>query len=121
LPIAANSEIEMRRIILVPEGERPEAPGLACLPMDEAVWEDGYSLVVNEMSRGMLQVFWKHYYGASAEMVVSGDPLTELRKDILAVTPACKDKPAVLEFLVSLSRMCSRARRQGGSLHVIAD
>lgn len=111
----------MRRIIQVPEGERPDAPGLGVLEMDESVWEDGYSLVVDELEQGPLQTFWKHYYGASAEMVIAGAALARLRKELLAVAPGCADKPAVGEFLLALARMCTRARRRGHSLHVIAD
>ena len=100
---------------------RPETPGLPSLPMDESIWEDGYSLVIDELKQGVLQKFWKHYYGASAEMVVSGDGLAVLRKDILAAVPVCTDKPAVVGFLLDLARMCARARRSKHSLHVIAD
>jgi len=89
--------------------------------MDESVWEDGYSLVIDELKDGALQKFWKHYYGASAEMVVSGHHLIELSKDIMAAVPSCADKPAVLDFLLDLARMCARAHRQKHSLHVIAD
>ncbi|KQU89130.1 hypothetical protein ASC78_22955 [Variovorax sp. Root318D1] len=111
----------MRRIIQAPEGMEPETPGLPSLPMDESIWEDGYSLVIDELKQGALQKFWKHYYGASAEMVLSGDDLAALRKDIMAVVPGCADKPAVAGFLLDLARMCSRAHRQKHSLHVIAD
>ena len=54
-------------------------------------------------------------------MVVSGDGLSELRKDILAAVPGCTDKPAVVGFLLDLARMCARARRAKHSLHVVAD
>jgi hypothetical protein len=111
----------MRRIIQVPEGVRPETPDLPSLPMDESVWEDGYSLVIDELKDGALQRFWKHYYGASAEMVVSGHDLIALRKDIMAAVPGCAGKPAVVDFLLDLARMCARAHRQKHCLHVIAD
>lgn len=111
----------MRRIIQVPEGVGPEMPGLLSLAMDEIVWEDGYSLVIDELDNGTLQTFWKHYYGASAEMVIAGRELAMFRKEILAVAPACSRKPAVFEFLLALSRMCARAHRENHSLHVIAD
>jgi len=111
----------MRRIIQVPGGGRPETPGLPSLPMDESVWEDGYSLIIDELKEGALQRFWKHYYGASAEMVVSGDDLIALRKDIMAAVQGCESKRAVVDFLLDLARMCARAHRQKHSLHVIAD
>ncbi|MDQ0570515.1 hypothetical protein QFZ42_002349 [Variovorax paradoxus] len=111
----------MRRIIQVPEGVRPETPDLPSLSMDESVWEDGYSLVIDELAHGALQTFWKHYYGASAEMVISGQQLAEFRKEIMAAAPNCASKPAVLEFLMQLARICARARRQKHSLHVVAD
>lgn len=111
----------MRRIILAPDGTRPHTPNLPSLPMEESVWEDGYSLVIDEQETGTLQTFWKHYYGASAEMVISGPALTAFRKDIMAVAPVCADKPVVLDFLLDLARMCARARREKSSLHVMAD
>jgi hypothetical protein len=111
----------MRRIIQVPEGARPETPGLPSLAMAESVWEEGYSLVIDELADGTLQTFWMHYYGASAEMVISGQQLTGFRKEIMAAAQNCTSKPAVLEFLMQLARICARARRQKHSLHVIAD
>jgi len=111
----------MRRIIQAPEGMQPDTPGLPALSMDESVWEDGYSLVIDELKQGALQKFWKHYYGTSAEMVLSGDDLSALRKDIMAAVPGCANKPAVVGFLLDLARLCSRAHRQQHSLHVIAD
>ena len=111
----------MRRIILVPDGVKPETPGLSALPMDESIWEDGYSLVIDELQHGTLQKFWKHYYGASAEMVIAGPALTEFRNDVMAATPRCVAKPAVGEFLVALARLCGMAHRRRQSLHVIAD
>ena len=89
--------------------------------MAESVWEDGYSLVIDELADGTLQTFWKHYYGASAEMVVSGPALTVFRKEIMAVAPSCSGKPAVFGVLVELARMCARAHREKHGLHVIAD
>ena len=100
---------------------QPDTPDLPSLSMDESIWEDGYSLVIDELKQGVLQKFWKHYYGASAEMVVSGHELTAFRKEIMAAVPGCADEPAVLGFLLDLARMCSRAHRQKHSLHVIAD
>ena len=89
--------------------------------MQESVWEDGYSLVIDELASGTLQTFWTHYYGASAEMVISGHELVEFRKEIMAVAPSCVGKSAVLDFLVELTRMCARAHHDKQSLHVIAD
>ena len=100
---------------------QPDTPDLPSLSMDESIWEDGYSLVIDELKQGVLQKFWKHYYGASAEMVVSGHELTAFRKEIMAAVPGCADEPAVLGFLLDLARMCARAQRQKHSLHVIAD
>jgi hypothetical protein len=111
----------MRRIIQVPEGVGPDMPGLHSLSMDETVWEDGYSLVIDELDSGTLQTFWKHYYGASAEMVIAGREVAVFRKEIMAVAPALSGKPAVFEFLLALSRMCARTHRENHSLHVIAD
>jgi hypothetical protein len=113
--------MDTRRVLLVPPGARLEDPDVTCLPMDENVWESGYSLVIDELKRGLLQDFWKYYYGSSAEMAVSGVQLMEFRKDIMAVTPECVGEPAVLRFLVELARMCVRAYRQQGSLQVIAE
>ncbi len=111
----------MRRIVQVPDGVRPDTPGLPVLAMDESVWEDGYALVIDELEQGTLQTFWKHYYGASAEMVIAGPALAGLRKELLAVAPGCTDRPAVHAFLRAFARMCARARRLHHSLHVIAD
>ena len=54
-------------------------------------------------------------------MVISGQQLTGFRKEIMAAAQNCASKPAVLEFLMQLARICARARRQKHSLHVIAD
>jgi hypothetical protein len=117
----AVERVAMRRVFLVPPGARPEDPGVDCLPMDEEVWERGYTLVIDEVKRGLLQDFWKNYYGASAEMAMSGDRLMELRKDIMAITPDCLCEPTVFRFLVQLTRMCVRAYSVQGSLQVVAD
>jgi hypothetical protein len=107
-------------VLLVPAGAQLEDPRVTCLPMEERVWESGYTLVIDEVKRGLLQDFWKHYYGSSAEMDVSGVQLMEFRKDIMAITPECVGQPAVLRFLVELGRMCVQAYRQEGSLRVVA-
>lgn len=111
----------MRRIILVPDGGKPETPGLPALAMEESVWEDGYSLVIDELESSRLQTFWRHYYGASAEMVVPGTALAAFRKELLAVAPTCAAKPEVMAFLLELAKWCARAQRTKRSLHVVAD
>ncbi len=113
--------MDVRRVLLVPPGARLEDPRVTCLPMEERVWESGYTLVIDEVKRGLLQDFWKHYYGSSAEMDVSGVQLMEFRKDIMAVTPECVGQPAVLRFLVELGRMCVQAYRQDASLRVVTN
>ena len=117
---AALIGADTRRVLLVPAGAQLEDPRVTCLPMEERVWESGYTLVIDEVKRGLLQDFWKHYYGSSAEMDVSGVQLMEFRKDIMAITPECVGQPAVLRFLVELGRMCVQAYRQEGSLRVVA-
>jgi hypothetical protein len=118
---ATVERVAMRRVCLVPQGGRLEDPQVDCLPMEEAVWERGYTLVIDEVKRGLLQDFWKNYYGASAEMAMSGNRLMELRKDIMAITPDCLGEPAVFQFLVKLTRMCVRAYSVQGTLQVVAD
>ncbi|WP_235505934.1 hypothetical protein [Variovorax sp. Root411] len=118
---AAVERVATRRVFLVPPGARLHDPNVDCLAMDEEVWERGYSLVIDEVKRGPLQDFWKHYYGTSAEMAMSGNGLMEFRKDIMAITPDCLSEPAVFRFLVQLTRMCVRAYSVQGSLQVVAE
>lgn len=120
-PQAVAERVAMRRVLLVPQGRRLGDPDLDCLPMDAEVWERGYTLVIDEVKRGVLQDFWRHYYGTSAEMAMSGNRLMEFRKDIMAITPDCLGEPAVFRFLVQLTRMCVQAYRVQGSLQVVAD
>ena len=35
---------------------QPDTPGLPALSMDESVWEDGYSLVIDELKQGALKM-----------------------------------------------------------------
>ncbi len=113
--------LDMRRVLLVPAGARPVDPGLNSLSMDEQVWENGYPLVVGKAPHGLLQDFWRHYYGASAEMFVASDQLLELHSDIMAAIPACVGEMPVLRFLNDLGRMCLQAHGDGNGLQVIAD
>ncbi|NVM86501.1 hypothetical protein FHT32_000124 [Variovorax sp. SG517] len=118
---SAFERIATRRVFMVPPGARLEDPDVDCLPMAETVWERGYTLVIDEVKRGLLQDFWKNYYGASAEMAMSGNRLMELRKDIMAITPDCLGEPAVFQFLVQLTRMCVRAYSVQGTLQVVVE
>jgi len=113
--------LDMRRVLLVPAGARPVDPGLNSLSMDEQVWENGYPLVVGKARHGLLQAFWRHYYGASAEMFVASDQLLELHNDIMATIPACVGEMPVVRFLNDLGRMCLQAHGDGSGLQVIAD
>lgn len=87
VPLETANEYEMRRVLLIPAGASPVDPGLACLLMNEYVWESGYPLIVGKTRQGLLQEFWRHYYGASAEMFVPPDQLLELHNDIMAAIP----------------------------------
>lgn len=89
--------------------------------MDEEVWESGYSLVIDKRRQGLLQDFWRHYDGASAEMFLSGHRLLELHNDIMTVAPACASKQPMMRFLNDLGKMCLRAHSRGSGLQVIAD
>jgi hypothetical protein len=89
--------------------------------MDEQVWENGYPLVVGKARQGLLQDFWRLYYGESAEMFVSYDQLLELHNDIMAAIPACVGEMPVLRFLHDLGRMCLQAHGEGSGLQVVAD
>src|SRR3989475_9435933 len=75
--------MDMRRVLLIPASARPVDPGLASLSMDAQVWENGYPLVVGKARHGLLQDFWRHYYGESAAMFVAADQLLELHNDIM--------------------------------------
>ncbi|CAB5712603.1 Uncharacterised protein [Delftia tsuruhatensis] len=111
----------MRRVLLIPAGASPVDPGLACLLMNEYVWESGYPLIVGKTRQGLLQEFWRHYYGASAEMFVPPDQLLELHNDIMAAIPLCAGALPVLRFLSDLGRMCLQAHGEGAGLQVTAD
>ena len=75
---ATVERVAMRRVCLVPRGARLEDPQVDCLPMEESVWERGYTLVIDEVKRGVLQDFWKNYYGAAAEMAMSSNQVVPL-------------------------------------------
>jgi len=111
----------MRRVLLIPAGARPIDPGLSSLSMDDSVWENGYPMIVGKNRHGLLQDFWRHYYGASAEMFIPADQLLELHNDIMAAIPACAGELQVLRFLSDLGRICLLAHGEGAGLQVIAD
>ncbi|ABX37001.1 hypothetical protein DR66_4472 [Delftia acidovorans] len=113
--------MDMRRVLLIPASARPVDPGLASLSMDAQVWENGYPLVVGKARHGLLQDFWRHYYGESAAMFVAADQLLELHNDIMAAIPACVGEMPVLRFLNDLGRMCLQAHGDGSGLQVIGD
>lgn len=111
----------MRQIILTSKAPRLEAPGAINLPMDEAVWESGYSRIIGMPQHALLHRFWQHYYGASAEMVWKGADLSQLREEITAALPDCLGHPDVTKFLLRLATLCDQAHSEKGSLQVIAD
>ncbi len=111
----------MRRITLMPRGARLESPSPVSLFMDEHVWEQGYSRIMGLPASGPLRRFWQHYYGASAEMVISGGSLIAMQQEITAAMPHCNTLPEVQQFLGDLAALCGEAQAQRGSLQVIAD
>lgn len=117
----AHAVNPMRRVLLISSDHSSLQQATAVLPMDECVWETGYPLIMHPAACGMLQAFWQHYYGASAELQLSGEKLLEFRTDIMAALPQCDGAPDVRRFLQQLAAMCLRAHANVMYLQVIAD
>ena len=101
------------------------SPGLviAGLGMEETVWEDGYVRVMHLSTGRPLAAFWRHYYGSSAEMLLTPELLPELLADIAGLLQDTTLPPAVTAFLSGMRDLCERALQAATStqLAVIAD
>lgn len=109
----------MRQVFL--EAPGPQGPRLDSLDQTEEVWVAGYPRVMTLPGVRPLHIFWRHYYGASAQVTWSGATLALLLEDLDVVLPACAALPAVQAFLQALAALCRRALRHGLVLQVVAD
>lgn len=110
------------RQLLLRNRTAPEAL-IARLEMDEAVWEDGYALVMRLPSHRPLVAFWRHYYGSSAEMLLTPELLPDLLADLDRLLRNHGLLPPMTEFLSGMRDLCEHALRAAktAALSVIAD
>lgn len=93
------------------------------LGMDEQVWEDHHARVMCLPGNRPLAVFWRHYYGSSAEMLLAPELLPDLLDDIDGLLQDPRLPPSLTDFLVGMRDLCERARLAAKrmQLTVIAD
>ncbi len=110
----------MRQVLMRARGLG--GPVLERLEQSAAVWEQAFAQVSANCGAGPLHAFWRHYYGACAEMRFEGAALAMLRdelRDLLAGRQAFT--PAARAFLEAFQRLCARAVHDGAALDVVAD
>ncbi|CAM3666055.1 hypothetical protein [Paracidovorax anthurii] len=113
----------MRRITLI-TAAKPQGGGaeVADLWQPESLWESHYRDVMDTApAEGPLFTFWKHYYGASAEMLVEGADLLRWSEECEAVLARFSSQGPLSAFLRELGTHCLQAHRLGAGLQVIAD
>lgn len=110
------------RQLLLRERVPPEAI-LARLEMDETVWEDGHARVMRMPPQRPLVAFWRHYYGSSAEMLLTPALLPDLLDDLDGLLQDPGLPPAMTAFLSGMRALCERALHaaRSATLAVIAD
>ena len=93
------------------------------LGMEETVWEDGYARVMRLRPGRPLVAFWRHYYGSSAEMLLTPALLPHLLDDIDGLLQDPALPPPMTAFLSGMRDLCARALREAATvqLAVIAD
>lgn len=111
----------MRRLLLR-ERAQPQAV-LVALAMEEAVWEDGYRRVMRLPADRPLVAFWRHYYGSSAEMLLTPELLPALLDDLDLLLQDASLPPPMTAFLHGMRALGERALHLAATttLSVIAD
>jgi len=110
------------RQLLLRQSKSPEAI-MASLAMEETVWEDGYARVMRLPSHRPLVAFWRHYYGSSAEMLLTPEMLPDVLHDLGELLQDASLPPPMTAFLSGMTDLCKRALHSGrtATLSVIAD
>lgn len=95
---------------------------LSRLEQSDDVWEAAYDVVMAWPKIRRLRAFWRHYYGAGAEMRFDGPALSELSEELRDVLRAGDPlPPPARAFLEQLAQLCELAMRAGARIEVIAD
>ncbi|WP_423760735.1 hypothetical protein [Burkholderia sp. NLJ2] len=99
-----------------------EGQVLCRLAQTDEVWEAAYDVVMTWPEVRRLRAFWRHYYGASAEMQFEGKALSALGEE-LRVVLADRDRlpRAARTFIRQFALLCRLAIRQGARIEVVAD
>jgi hypothetical protein len=112
----------MKRLSLEPITQEVQDSVLNELCLPEHLWESAYQGVTQQCAEeSPLHAFWKHYYGASAEMEVNGQDLLKLYEDCQRLCAMQRPDSSLAIFLRGLGLRCLLAYRVRGSLRVIAD
>ncbi|MFT7772809.1 hypothetical protein [Roseateles sp.] len=110
------------RQLLLSERATPDVI-VEMLGMEESVWEDGHARVMLLGPGRPLAAFWLHYYGSSAEMLLTPEQLPRLLEDIDHLLRDTRLPPQMTSFLRRMRNLCARALQAAATmqLSVIAD
>ncbi|NTX31793.1 hypothetical protein HT746_32580 [Burkholderia pyrrocinia] len=109
-----------RHILVRTAGSKEQV--LSRLKQSDDVWAEAYDVVMAWPGLRRLRAFWRHYYGASAEMQFEGKALSALREELhVVLAEGERLSPAARTFIRQFAQLCDVAIRQRARIEIVAD